>query len=388
LNDPPTKTRRARLGPTRMGLFSCASSKRRPDVDEPTPQPPPPQPQHDVALQPNEHHVSESGGHPATIAAEAAADEPAAGSPDASSRLRRTKPFWELKKQASEPTDSGDVCPISPQPVSPAVGKKASAGCRSGSNVGTAAAQERPAGSSWDVLDMEEDVESPSAPRAYHPRHDPSTLPPLARTIDLGAGARKLPPLGAPLPTLAGRRAVPAIMHVATPASPQATAPAPAEARSPLHEVSANCVQRFVMSPATPKLKLSDRLALPPLAATTPLASSASDGASVIDLDAEAESSALGSCPATAVGAAKAERRARWAQTVVSNVLLLHDAPDVDEAPQDLYKQNLAELDRMRRERRAKGQLPLPFRELVAELDMAQGGEALSHLSKLLPPQI
>ena len=46
------------------------------------------------------------------------------------------------------------------------------------------------------------------------------------------------------------------------------------------------------------------------------------------------------------------------------------------------YKANLAALDSMRAQRYSKGQRQLPFRELVAELDMAEGGEALSCLSQ------
>eukprot|EP00966_Prymnesium_polylepis_P056286 1302256-Prymnesium_polylepis.1 len=46
------------------------------------------------------------------------------------------------------------------------------------------------------------------------------------------------------------------------------------------------------------------------------------------------------------------------------------------------YKANLAALDELRDQRRTKGQRPIPFRELVAELDMAEGGEALSCLAQ------
>ena len=53
-----------------------------------------------------------------------------------------------------------------------------------------------------------------------------------------------------------------------------------------------------------------------------------------------------------------------------------------DEKPPLDYKANLAALDSMREQRRCKGQRQLPFRELVAELDMAEGGEALSCLSQ------
>jgi len=72
-------------------------------------------------------------------------------------------------------------------------------------------------------------------------------------------------------------------------------------------------------------------------------------------------------------------RRTSWAESLVLDEVFFERS--VEMPPLD-YKANLVALDRLRDARHAKGQPLIAFRELVAELDMAEGGEALSCLAQ------
>lgn len=70
-------------------------------------------------------------------------------------------------------------------------------------------------------------------------------------------------------------------------------------------------------------------------------------------------------------------KRASWAPMLVRDEVSYEPSGDL---PPLEYKANLSAMHDLRRQRRSAGQAELTFRELVAELDMAEGGEALSCL--------
>ena len=345
--------------------------------------------------------------------------------------VKRSKPFWELKSLATPSDapvivseqvgasgeDQASSCPEREKPTKPpssmtpdgtsakdsvpaalvpAAAANAATAANSSSLMPDLAPGERLAANrglsplkaqeGWSITDLDEeqsDSQQMSLKRPLGKVRPP--LPPLAplgsSSDQSAAPLNKLPPLSKPPGSLLARPAPGRLAMLDSPSKGPPTGRAPRaesgddvssplraiddanSARSPLRELNATQVQRFDVPPS-PDGPTEGR-------ETRAGKVSAKVGAS----------GKQGNTAAAMVSketASQGGRRTRWASELVRDSVTFEACPE--KAPLE-YKANLASLDSMRHQRRSKGQVELSFRELVAELDMGEGGEGLSCLN-------
>ncbi|KAL1511804.1 hypothetical protein AB1Y20_005090 [Prymnesium parvum] len=285
--------------------------------------------------------------------------------PRSGRRVARSKPFWEVheaSRHAAAPPECDSLLAEASSPKSVEAEAAALAG---------ASACDRDA---WDVCDIDEGERKKDA-FPLPPRPPLAVLPPLGSLpselhLRTSLAPLRPPPMGAtlaPLPRLGAR--LPMLDSPAKPPPPPAGSPS----RHPLSEICTNAVQRFEASPAaSPDLKA--RGGVRHEEKTEELAVQRFEMSPAASPDLKARGGARREEKAEETRA----RRAVWAAQLVLDVVTYEKN---EERPPLDYKANLAAIEQMRNERRAKGQRQLSFREYIRELDMAEGGEALSCLS-------